>query len=194
MASIFTDAEEMPQEAHKFSGEVRKISRLGGWEFDVATGQVSWTGEVYSIYGVAKDYDINDVRRSISFHAPEDRPAVERAFELAVKYGTPYDLEARFVRLNGERIWVRTLGNPVLEGLHVVSVTGNIVDVTECKQVGLELRASQERFRAMVNAFDGAPASPSSAWKGFSILTLPPSSREAARPHDLSRVLQELLT
>lgn len=77
---------------------------------------------------------------AVSFFAPEDQSAISHAFEQAVKSGEPYDLEVGLVRLNGERIWVRTVGNPITEHGRVVSVTGNLVDITELKLAEKELK------------------------------------------------------
>jgi two-component system, cell cycle sensor histidine kinase and response regulator CckA len=143
------------QEAQQFCGAVQEISKLGGWKCDLADGSSVWSDEVYRIYGVAKDFDFKDLSRAVSFYEPEDQAAIAQAFERAVTLGEPYDLELRFIRANGERIWVRTAGNPVTENGKVVQIVGNISDITGRKQVEEALRASEERYRAIVNAFDG---------------------------------------
>jgi PAS domain S-box-containing protein len=161
LASIFTDVtdrkrtEEALLEAHKLSGDVQEVSKLGGWKYELATGRLTWTDEVRRIYGVDQDFDCNDVQRALSFYAPEDRPVITRAFERAVQQGEPYDLEVRLVPQIGEQIWVRTVGSPVTEHGEVVSVVGNIVDITGRKQAEQALRASEERYLAIINAFDG---------------------------------------
>jgi PAS domain S-box-containing protein len=123
---------------------------VGGWEFDVATGRLQWTDEVYRIYGVERDYDPNDLRRTMGFYAPEHAAIIEEAFRKAVDRGTPYDLELEFIRRDGARIWVRTTARPLVEDGRVTRVTGNIMDITQRKQAGEVLRASEAKHRQMI--------------------------------------------
>ena len=145
-------ARESARETHQLLDAVQKLSKLGGWKLDVATGRITWTDEVYRIYGVERDFDPSDVDKAISFYAPEDRPAISRAFEKAVSLGKSYDLEVRFDRSDGKRIWVRTMGNPIMENGKVVSVTGNIMDITERKRMGEALRESKMILEEILNA------------------------------------------
>ncbi|MBF0292536.1 MAG: PAS domain S-box protein [Nitrospinae bacterium] len=131
-------AQNSLQETHSLLDEVQRLSKLGGWKYESSTGHITWTDEVYRIHGVGKDYDPSDANNNIGFYSPEDIPAISRAFARAVNYGEPYDLELRLIRKNAERIWVRTIGKPVIESGKVVRVTGNIIDITDRKRAEIE--------------------------------------------------------
>ena len=133
-------AEAKAAKAQRLLRETQEISKLGGWEYDVAAERFSWTDEVYRIHGVEPDFDMNDVDRDIDFYLPEDRPVIADAFRGVLESGTPYDLELRFRAADGSRLWVRTLARAITEGGKVVRVTGNIMDITERKQAEDEIR------------------------------------------------------
>jgi PAS domain S-box-containing protein len=120
----------------------QSLTKVGGWELDVATGQVIWTDEVYRIYGVEPDaYDPSDVSRDMSFFAPQAQSVLKRAFQRALDHGEPYDLELGFNRTDGRHIWVRTVGIPETRGGQVLRISGNIMDITERKRAELDLVA-----------------------------------------------------
>jgi len=128
------------RDSHRLLDEAQTISKIGGWEYDVARKRIMWTDEVYRIYGVDRTLDINDVENDLSFYDPESRERVGRAFTEAVKDGKPYDLEARFTATDGTSKWVRTVGRPVVKDGRVVKVIGNIIDVTDRRLMEEELR------------------------------------------------------
>ncbi|MBP7689605.1 MAG: PAS domain S-box protein, partial [Thermoflexales bacterium] len=106
-----------------------------------------WTDEVYRIHDVDTDYNPSDINRSISFYAPSDQALINRAFQRAVEFGEPYDLELQFVSAAGQAKWVRTIGQTDVVAGRVVRVFGNIMDVTTRRQTEATLRASEERYR-----------------------------------------------
>jgi PAS domain S-box-containing protein len=150
LLSIATDlterkrADEETQKIRTLLNETQAITKLGGWEYDVNSGRITWTDEVYRIHGVEHDYDPNNVSNDIGFYAPKDAPVIEQAFYRAVQEGEPYDLELEFVRADGSNIWVRTKGEPVLKDGRVVRVTGNIMDITERKANEIRLKQFNE--------------------------------------------------
>jgi PAS domain S-box-containing protein len=129
------EAHDVLTDLRALLNEAEEIPRLGGWRYDCATGRVTWSDDAYHIYGVGKDYDPSDVNRDFQFFADQDKDAVQQAFRHAVCEGKPYDLELPFVCLNGERIWIRTIGKPTIEGGKVVNVTGSMIDITARKKM-----------------------------------------------------------
>ena len=136
-------------------GRTEEVSRTGGWEYDVATGELTWTDEVFRIYGVERTSDPTEVTEAIAAYDPESAAIIDAAFERLVAEGVPYDLELGLIRADGQRVWVRTIGRPVIEDGRVVRVGGNISDVTERKRVEEALRASDQLFHS---GFDYSPA------------------------------------
>jgi PAS domain S-box-containing protein len=135
--------------ARRLLDDAQAISGVGGWEYDVASGRIGWTDQVYRIHGVDRSFDPATVESDLTFYAPDDRAAVAEAFRRAVETGEPYDLEVRLDRADGRRIWVRTMGRPVVEGGAVVRVTGDIADITDRKDAESALRESERRFRLL---------------------------------------------
>ncbi len=133
-------AEAETAKAQRLLRETQEISKLGGWEYDVATERISWTDEVYRIHGVEPGFDVNDVDHNIGFYLPEDQPAIAAAFRGVVESGVPYDLDLQFRTADGRQLWVRTMARAITEGGRVVRVTGNIVDITERKAAEEEIR------------------------------------------------------
>ncbi|HMB31540.1 MAG TPA: HD domain-containing phosphohydrolase [Desulfohalobiaceae bacterium] len=144
--------EEKLQTSQRLLKETQKISKLGGWEYDVQKQKTTWTDEVYRIYGVNKEtYDQNDLQKNIDFYSQEDSYKITKAFKNAVYKAEPYDLELRLVSAQGEPVWVRTMGNPVFENGQIKKVVGNIMDITLRKEAEEKLRQNEEKYKKLIN-------------------------------------------
>ncbi len=129
------------EDARKLAEDAQRLAKLGGWKFERATGKVKWTKEVYNIYGVSADFDPSDVATNIGFFCPPDRVKLTDAFNRALEQAQPYDLELRLMRPDGQTIWVRTLGDPQLKNGQVVSIAGNIMDITQRRAAEDEIKS-----------------------------------------------------
>ena len=126
----------------------QEISKTGGWEYEIATGRLSWTDEVYRIYGVDRTDDPTEVAAAIAAYDPKARRSSRRRSSGCWKKGRLYDLELGLIRADGQRIWVRTIGRPVIEDGRIVRVEGNIVDITARRRAEEELRRNRWPARA----------------------------------------------
>jgi len=134
-----------------------KAVNLGIWEWDIPKDEI-WATEVgRERIGVRDDEKISIERFLQSVH-PEDREKV-RADVRRTKEGTGTsepEAEYRVIAEDGTLRWISSRG--IAEGDlngRAVLVRGVTVDITTRKKAEEELRESLERYRAMVEVFDG---------------------------------------
>jgi len=140
LAQSFDQMAAALQEKDELLTTVGSMAKVGGWEFDVRTGQGTWTKEVAKIH----DMDPNEatsVQIELAFFQDESRKKIEAAVKAAIEHGVPYDLELEMTTAQGTHKWVRTIGQPVKDNGEVVKVWGSFQDISEQKQ------AAQEIFR-----------------------------------------------
>ena len=130
----------------------QEISKTGGWDFDLVTGRLTWTDEVYRIYGWDRIDEPPDVAAAIAAFDADSRPVAAAALQRLVAAGEAYDLELGLLRRDGRRIWVRTIGRPEFEDGRIVRVGGSIVDVTARKWAEEQLRHERDLYNATLDA------------------------------------------
>jgi PAS domain S-box-containing protein len=82
---------------------------------------------------------------------PDDLDEVHRAWVHAVRSGEPFALDYRMVRPDGRVVWTRDSAVPIRdEDGETISWHGVMYDVTAWKGVEESLRASEARYRALI--------------------------------------------
>lgn len=135
-------AEEKIRENERILKETQEISKIGGWEYDIATGKSIWSDEVYRIRGLSPtaDYNPSDLESNIASYAPEHQEIVRQSY-LQTLQGEPFDIEVKLTTAQGLEKWVRTMGKPIIKEGKVVKVFGNIMDITDMKREEEEITA-----------------------------------------------------
>jgi len=141
--------EEALQKSVRLLRDTGEMAKVGGWELDLSTKEVSWTEEIGRIHGVEPGYKPK-LEEALNFYAPESRPAVEAAVKKAAETGEPYDLESLFIPLGSkDEIWVRSLGKAVYSGGKIVKLAGTFQNIDKYKRADEALRKSEERHRIL---------------------------------------------
>ncbi len=124
-----------------------RMAKVGGWELDAETMEVTWTNETYRIHGVSLGYKII-LEEALNFFHPDDRERMRQAVQRSLDYGEPYDMEIRFITAQGELLWTRTVCQPKVVDGKTVKLKGTFQDISERKRMEQEIKKNEERLLA----------------------------------------------
>ena len=130
-----------------------RLARVGGWELDVAGNTLTWTAETFRIHDL-EPAGTPPLDQAFAFYPPAVRAGIETALNSAIESGIGFDLELPLYTAKGRRIWVRTLGEPQLEGGKVVRVTGAFQDISAQRHAEQALRNSLNNLQRTLEATD----------------------------------------
>ena len=153
--SVFRDvtqrkqAEEVRQYQEQLLLDMGRIAKIGGWEFDPATGKGSWTEEVARIHDLDPDSETS-MELGLNFYHGESRARIENAIKAVIELGKPYDLELEMVSARGTRKWVHTIGKPKIENGKVVQVRGSFQDITVSKTAEQQIERLNRVLKTMI--------------------------------------------
>jgi len=120
---------------------------LGTWEYDLTSGQISWSERTRSMIGVPLDVPV-DYERFINSIQPDDRDYVNLAVQRAIAEQSLYDVEMRIAWADGSTHWVRSIGRAQYDDHGTpMRMIGVALDITARKQTEEALRQSEERLR-----------------------------------------------
>ncbi len=140
------NAEKALKKSEYVLNETQRISKVGGWEYYVKSGETYFSDEVFNIYGLPNEKMVKP-DEGIKFYHPDDIQLVSDSFTKAISDGIPYDIEVRFINARGENLWVRTVGKPIYKNEKIVKIVGNLMDITEHKKAERTLKESEIQLR-----------------------------------------------
>ena len=153
IATDITDlklAERTALESRALLAEAQKIAGLGSWEWDPQTARVSWSEELYRIYGLERSSFTPSFEAYLERVHPEDRQHSGAMVARALMDGHPFTLQERIVRPGGEVRYVRSHGEVLRnERGKPVKVLGACMDVTEQRHSESALRQAAQDLHGL---------------------------------------------
>lgn len=135
--------------------------RIGVWDWDVVQNRIEWSDRVYEIFGMARGAAPLSVEEFSRFIHPEDGQRVGEAIQTALDGGAPYEIEFRVVvprsdvAPQGAVRWISATAKVFRDITgKPLRMLGSTAEIDGRKRSELQLRNSEERFRA---AFANAP-------------------------------------
>ena len=84
--------------------EVQRITRLGSWELDLNSNELSWSDENYRTFGVDPNEFEPSYERFLSLVHPDDRKYVDESYTRSLTQDTPYDIDHRIIRKSDDEV------------------------------------------------------------------------------------------
>lgn len=132
--------------------EAQELAHLGSWDWNVATGAVHWSREMYRIHGIPPD-EVITFDRAIELARPDDRGRIQAnvARALSERESEVPDIEYGITRTDGEaRVLVgKARAERSADGA-VTRMVGTVQDVTERRELEREQRIAETLQHALL--------------------------------------------
>ena len=141
------------RESEQRLSRAQEISHLGSWELDVVNDLLTWSDEVYRIFGLQPQEFNAAYEAFLEAVHPDDRAMVDDAYSTSIRDGRDsYELEHRIVkRSSGEvRIVHEKCEHIRDETGQIIRSTGMVHDITERKQAEAALRKAHDELELRV--------------------------------------------
>lgn len=124
--------------AHQYVmlARTERLAGIGSWEWDMANDEVRWSDELYRIFGLPRSEPAPPFADHVRLFVAEDFDRLRKAVDACVASATPYELEVRAIRSDGEVRRCVTRGVPERDDLgRVQRVFGSVQDVAERRRL-----------------------------------------------------------
>jgi PAS domain S-box-containing protein len=139
--------------------EAQRLTKLGSWEWDIASGTIFWSDEMYRIYGYEEKFDVDFVkatermsRENAERSSRRTQQHVQNAIERFKETGEQlFDIPPTEFAIHlptGEQKLLRNTGKIELTSEGTVHrILGALQDVTE-------IRSTEEKLRQLINELE----------------------------------------
>src|SRR4030095_4919603 len=140
------EAEEKIKSSEKQLNEAQHIAKLGSWELNLKSNEVTWSDEMYRIFELEKGDTPPAYEDLWQWIHPDDIEKVDKASSEVLNSPPSLDLEYRIITKAGK---LKYLSADILAEFNEsipVRLYGSIQDITDIKLVEEQLRKTNEKL------------------------------------------------
>jgi PAS domain S-box-containing protein len=128
--------------------EAQRIAHLGSWDWNIVTNELTWSDEVYRIFGLEPQQFGATYDAFLEHVHPEDREAVKTAVDRSLTDPSlAYSIQHRVVRPGGAERIVHERGEVTFDKSgEPICMIGTVHDITEQKAIEAESRQLRARL------------------------------------------------
>lgn len=143
------------EEAHERQHMALTSAQAGVWEWDIVNDRVSWSAELFELFGVNSRHPVACLKDFIALIHPDDREQTASGLKAALQQGGPFNLAFRIVRPDGGEIWASGVGSVELDASgRAVFARGINQDITQLKRAELAHRESERQQQKLAESLE----------------------------------------
>ncbi|NNV56233.1 PAS domain S-box protein [Limnovirga soli] len=143
---ILTD--EALKESSILMLQAQKMSHMGNWQWDLTSDAVTWSEELFNIFGLDKTNFNPSFVGYLNLVHEEDKDRVKRLLQVAIEKKEQIDFEERIIRPNGEIRHLKSWGLVTLDEFgQPVKMFGACLDITENKLAEIKNKLAEESIK-----------------------------------------------
>lgn len=141
-------AEENLKKSERQLADAQQIAHIGSWDWDIATGRVTWSDELYRINGLQpQEFSLTSKTFLKGIH-PDDLATVNRIIKRALQDHQPFDFDYRIICPDAGIRTLHSKGEVITDDAgRPLKMIGTGQDITEHKRIEQSLRESERRYR-----------------------------------------------
>ncbi|MFZ4507941.1 MAG: PAS domain-containing hybrid sensor histidine kinase/response regulator [Fimbriimonas sp.] len=140
-------SEERFRNAQRDLSLSQSIAKIGGWKWIQEPDIVTWTDELYRIFGLDPSTPAPTSVEHPRLYSKESFDRLSLAVQESIASGTGFELGIEFLRADGTSGWGIASGKPLLDSLGKrIGLFGTLQDVTDRHRSEREVQDLQARF------------------------------------------------
>lgn len=145
------EAQKKLVKSESLLNDAQQIAHVGSWEWDLDTNVLSWSDELYRIYGYEPGEQAVNIQTFLAHIHPDENEKVLETISESIEQRKPFENHYRVLDRKGNEKTLLGLGKPMLDKDGKVSrVIGICYDITTQKQAEKELKDAHLKLEERV--------------------------------------------
>ncbi len=149
--SKYKKSESTLQETENRLRSIYALAKIGIWDWDIVTDQVTWSEEIYRIKGADPKMPATPFSEHEKYYTPESWNLIQAAVKKTIETGEVYQLDVDYIRSDGSIVNAHVNGGAKYDATgNFIGLYGTAQDVTAKKIAELLVLENESNLKAII--------------------------------------------